>query len=115
MSKEIARNRRAKKQRAILQKRGLLRVTVLKSNNHISAQLVDSSNGNVLTTVSTLQKSLKVKSGGNVDAAKTIGSVLAKKSIELGHKKVTFDRSGYRYHGRVKALAEGAREGGLEF
>ena len=115
MSKEIARNRRAKKQRAILQKRGLLRVTVLKSNNHTSAQLVDSSNGNVLTTVSTLQKSLKVKSGGNVDAAKTIGSELAKKSIELGHKKVTFDRSGYRYHGRVKALAEGAREGGLEF
>ena len=77
--------------------------------------LVDSSNGNVLTTVSSLQKSLKVKFGGNAEAAKTVGSELAKKSIELGHKKVTFDRSGYRYHGRVKALAEGAREGGLEF
>ncbi len=115
MSTELARNRRAKKLRAQLQKRGFLRIAVLRTNNHISAQLIDSSNGNVLSTVSTLQKALKMKSGGNMDAAKVVGTEIAKRSIELGHKKVTFDRSGYRYHGRVKALAEGAREGGLEF
>ena len=85
------------------------------SDLQITAQLIDSSNGNVLASASSLQKELKVKTGGNIDAAKKVGSEIAKKIIGLGHKKVSFDRSGYRFHGRVKALADGAREGGLDF
>ena len=115
MTKEKERARRSRKQRALLQKRGLLRLCVFRSSNNITAQLIDSSNGNVLASVSSLQKELKVKTGGNIDAAKKVGSEIAKKTIGLGHKKVSFDRSGYRFHGRVKALADGAREGGLDF
>jgi large subunit ribosomal protein L18 len=115
MAKEIARIRRSRKQRALLQKAGIVRLAVFRSSNNISAQLIDSSNGNVLASASSLQKDLKIKVGGNIDAAKKVGSEIAKKSIDLGHKKVSFDRSGYKFHGRVKALADGAREGGLDF
>ena len=115
MAKEIARTRRSRKQRALLQKAGIVRLAVFRSSNNISAQLIDSSNGNVLASASSLQKDLKIKGGGNIDAAKKVGGEIAKKSIDLGHKKVSFDRSGYKFHGRVKALADGAREGGLDF
>ena len=115
MKKIESRSRRSKKLRAKLQKVQLMRVSVLRSLKNITAQLVDCSNGKVLATVSTQQKDFKGKSGGNIEAASKIGAEIAKKSIELGHKKVTFDRSGYKYHGRVKALADGARDGGLEF
>jgi len=114
MSKELARVRRSKKLRAKLQKVQLMRVSVCRSLKNITAQLIDSSNGKVLATVSTQQKEFKGKSGGNIEAASKIAEI-AKKAIDLGHKKVTFDRSGYKYHGRVKALADGARDGGLEF
>ena len=100
MSKATARIRRSKKLRATLQKVELMRISISRK---------------VLATASTQQKSLKSKNGGNIEAATKVGSEIAKKAIELGHKKVTFDRSGYKYHGRVKALADGAREGGLEF
>ena len=115
MSKELARVRRSRKLRAKLQKVQLMRVSVSRSLKNITAQLIDSSNGKVLATVSTQQNDFKGKSGGNIEAATKIGTEIAKKAIELGHKKVTFDRSGYKYHGRVKALADGARDGGLEF
>ena len=115
MDKEIARTRRSRKQRALLQKAGIVRLAVFRSSNNISAQLIDSSNGNVLASASSLQKGLKIKAGGNIDAAKKVGGEIAKKSIDLGHKKVSFDRSGYKFHGREKALADGAREGGLDF
>ena len=115
MTKEIARIRRSKKQRALLQKSGVVRLAVFRSLNNISAQIIDSSNGNVLASVSSLQKDMKINAGGNIDAAKKVGNEIAKKSIDLGHKKVSFDRSGYKFHGRVKALADGAREGGLDF
>ena len=115
MSKATARIRRSKKLRATLQKVELMRISISRSLKNIAAQLIDSSNGKVLATASTQQKSLKSKNGGNIEAATKVGSEIAKKAIELGHKKVTFDRSGYKYHGRVKALADGAREGGLEF
>ena len=115
MSKELARVRRSKKLRAKLQKVQLMRVCVSRSLKNITAQLIDSSNGKVLVTVSTQQKEFKGKNGGNIEAASKIGAEIAKKAIDLGHKKVTFDRSGYKYHGRVKALADGARDGGLEF
>jgi len=115
MSKQIARIRRSKKLRAKLTKEGIMRVCIYRSSNNISAQLVDSSNGKVLATISTQQKAFKKQSGGNIQAAKLIGTEIAKKAIELGHSEVTFDRSGYKFHGRVKALADGAREGGLKF
>ena len=115
MSKATARIRRSIKLRATLQKVELMRISISRSLKNITAQLIDSSNGKVLATASTQQKSLKSKNGGNIEAATKVGSEIAKKAIELGHKKVTFDRSGYKYHGRVKALADGAREGGLEF
>ena len=115
MSKATARLRRSKKLRATLQKVELMRISISRSLKNITAQLIDSSNGKVLATASTQQKSLKSKNSGNIEAATKVGSEIAKKAIELGHKKVTFDRSGYKYHGRVKALADGAREGGLEF
>tara|TARA_B100000287_G_C20589220_1_gene763526 strand:- start:948 stop:1295 length:348 start_codon:yes stop_codon:yes gene_type:complete len=115
MSKEVARIRRSKKLRANLQKNGVIRVSISKSLKNITAQLIDSANGMVLATISTQQKAFSKISGGNIEAAKKIGSEVAKKALDLGHKKVTFDRSGYKYHGRVKALADGARDGGLEF
>ncbi len=115
MSKEIARIRRSKKLRANLQKNGTMRIAVSKSLRNITAQLIDSSNGLVLATISTQQKAFSGAAGGNIEAAKKVGNEIAKKAIDLGHKKVTFDRSGYKYHGRVKALAEAARDGGLEF
>ena len=92
-----------------------MRISISRSLKNITAQLIDSSNGKVLATASTQQKSLKSKNGGNIEAATKVGSEIAKKAIELGHKKVTFDRSGYKYHGRIKALADSARDAGLEF
>jgi len=115
MGKEAARIRRSKKLRANLYKNGIMRISVSRSLKNITAQLIDSSNGIVLVTISTQQKEFNGASGGNIEAAKKVGDEIAKKALDLGHKKVTFDRSGYRYHGRVKALAEAARDGGLEF
>tara|TARA_A100001037_G_C15036273_1_gene583359 strand:- start:729 stop:1076 length:348 start_codon:yes stop_codon:yes gene_type:complete len=115
MSKEAARIRRSKKLRANLHKNGIMRISISKSLKNITAQLIDSSNGAVLTTISTQQKAFSGALGGNIEAAKKVGNEIAKKALDLGHKKVTFDRSGYKYHGRVKALAEAARDGGLEF
>ena len=115
MSKEIARKRRSKKLRANLQRSGKMRISISKSLKNITAQLIVSSTGVVVLTISTQQKSFKGVSGGNVEAAKKVGDEVAKKVLDLGYKKVTFDRSGYKYHGRVKALADAARDGGLEF
>ena len=115
MSKDSARIRRAKKLRANLHKNGSMRICISKSLKNITAQLIDSSNGMVLVTISTQQKLFDGTLGGNIEAAKKVGAEVAKKALDLGHKKVTFDRSGYKYHGRVKALADGARDGGLEF
>ena len=115
MSKAVSRIRRSKKLRATLQKTGGMRVAISRSLKNITAQLIDSSNGCVLATISTQQKAFSGANGGNIEAAKFVGAEIAKKSVEVGHKKVTFDRSGYKYHGRVKALAEAARDGGFEF
>ncbi|MBN1622286.1 MAG: 50S ribosomal protein L18 [Endomicrobiales bacterium] len=93
------------------------RLNIYKSNKHIYAQLVDDENGNTLVFTSTLSKELKgkVKSTDSVTAAQSVGDLIAKKAIEKGLKKVVFDRSGYLYHGRIKAFAEAARKSGLEF
>jgi len=89
------------------------RLNVYRSLNHIYTQLIDDAAGVTLASASTLQA--KLKTGGNVAAAKELGKLIAEKAQEKGIKKVVFDRGGYLYHGRVKALAEAAREAGLDF
>jgi large subunit ribosomal protein L18 len=89
------------------------RLNVYRSLNHIYAQVIDDRNGVTLVSASTL--ALKAKSGGNVAAAKEIGKAVAERAVEKGIKKVVFDRGGFLYHGRIKALADAAREAGLEF
>jgi large subunit ribosomal protein L18 len=89
------------------------RLSVYRSNRDIYAQLIDDEQGHTL--VSESSKNMKELTGPKADRAKEVGKVLAQKAVEAGIKKVVFDRGGYLYHGRVKALADGAREGGLEF
>ena len=93
------------------------RLNVFRSLNHIYAQIIDDAAGATLAAASTLDEALKgeLSYGGNKGAAKAVGGLIAKKAIDRGIKTVVFDRGGYLYHGRVKELAEGAREGGLEF
>jgi len=89
------------------------RLNVYRSLNHIYAQVIDDQKGETIVATSTL--ALKLKTGGNVAAAKEIGKSIAEKAVEKGIKKVVFDRGGLLYHGRIKALADAAREAGLEF
>lgn len=89
------------------------RLNVYRSLNHIYAQVIDDQKGETLASASSLQ--LKLKTGGNVAMAKEIGKAVAEKAVAKGIKRVVFDRGGYLYHGRVKALADAAREAGLEF
>jgi large subunit ribosomal protein L18 len=89
------------------------RLNVYRSLNHIYAQVVDDHTGTTIASASSL--SLKLKTGGNVAAAKEIGKTIAERATEKGVKKVVFDRGGFLYHGRIKALADAAREAGLEF
>ncbi|HUQ93141.1 MAG TPA: 50S ribosomal protein L18 [Bryobacteraceae bacterium] len=91
------------------------RLAVFRSTNHIYAQLIDDRLGRTLAAASSTQESAGVKSGGNVAGAKAIGRLIAEKAQAKGIKKVVFDRGGFLYHGRIKALAEAAREAGLEF
>lgn len=93
------------------------RLNVYRSLNNIYAQVIDDDAGVTLAAASTLSPELKgkLKSGGNVEAAAAVGELIAKKAVEKGIKRVVFDRGGYIYHGRVKALAEAARKNGLEF
>jgi large subunit ribosomal protein L18 len=89
------------------------RLNVYRSLSHIYVQVIDDQKGETLASASTL--ALKVKTGGNVAAAKEIGKAVAEQAVKQGIKKVVFDRGGYLYHGRIKALADAAREAGLEF
>ena len=91
------------------------RLNVFRSNANITAQIIDDDKGITLVSASTLEKELKIANGGNVEAAKKIGEEIAKRAKKAKITKVVFDRGGYLYHGRVKALAEAARENGLEF
>jgi len=93
------------------------RLSVFRSLKHIYAQLIDDTRGVPLVSASTLDKELagQIKSGGNVEAARKVGELIAKRALEKGYTKVVFDRGGYLYHGRVQALADAAREAGLEF
>jgi large subunit ribosomal protein L18 len=91
------------------------RLNVFRSSKHIYAQLIDDVNGVTLVSASTIDNELGIDNGGNVEAAKQVGELVAKRAIEKGYKEVVFDRGGYLYHGRVKTLAEAAREAGLQF
>ena len=93
------------------------RLAVYRSLNNIYAQIIDDTKGVTLVSASTIDKELKdtAKSGGNIDAAKSVGEMVAKRALENGIKAVVFDRGGYKFHGRIKALADAARESGLEF
>ena len=91
------------------------RLNVFRSNANIIAQIIDDEKGVTLVSASSLEKELKLKNGGNVEAAKIVGAEIAKRAKKAKITEVVFDRGGYLYHGRVKALAEAARENGLEF
>ena len=94
---------------------GRKRLSVHRSGKHIYAQVIDDVKGLTLASASSLEKDMRAKSGANVDAAKAVGMLVAKRAVEKGVKDVVFDRGGYRYHGRIKALGDAAREGGLNF
>ena len=91
------------------------RLTVFRSNSDIYAQLIDDKSGTTIAAASSRQKDITAQKAPKIEKSKMVGESLAKKAVELGVKKVVFDRSGYIYHGRIKAVAEGAREAGLEF
>ena len=111
--------RRRRRVRAKLRKVGAARprVSVFRSNKHIYVQIIDDTKGQTLAAASTLVKEVqqKVTSTGSIDAATAVGALLAERALSAGLKDVIFDRGGYIFHGRVKALAEAAREGGLNF
>ena len=91
------------------------RLSVFRSNTDIYAQLIDDENGNTLASASSKDKDIKAQKANKVDKSKMVGSALAQKATALGINTVTFDRGGYLFHGRIKSLADGAREGGLQF
>lgn len=109
--------RRARKVRAKIAEQQAVRLTVHKSNLHIYAQIIAASGDKVLASASTLEADVRksLKNGGNVEAAAVVGKLIAEKAKKAGVSTVAFDRSGYKYHGRIKALADAARENGLSF
>ena len=113
--------RRARRQRRVRAKvkgtAGRPRLNVFRSMRHIFAQIIDDAKGHTLVAASTLDKDVRAQAAAlkKVDESKAVGKLLAQRALAKGLKQVVFDRGGYQYHGRVKALADGAREGGLEF
>jgi len=117
MEKKLNRLRRAKRTRAKIRQLSVPRLTVHRTPRHIYAQVIDASGTAVIAAASSVNKDLRgsVKNGGNVDAAVSVGKSIAEKAAAAGISEVAFDRSGFKYHGRVKALADSARENGLKF
>lgn len=115
INKQTARVRRAKRSRAKMRELGVYRLSVHRTPRHIYAQVISPAGDRVLASASTLDKELRSGSTGNVEAATAVGKLVAERAKAAGVSQVAFDRAGFRYHGRVKALADGAREGGLEF
>ena len=115
--KNTSRLRRAAKTRHKIQQLRVVRLAIHRTNGHIYAQLVSNDGSKVLTSASTAEKDIrtKISNGGNATAAAAVGKRIAEKAKTLGIEAVAFDRSGYKFHGRVKALAEAAREAGLKF
>lgn len=117
MNKNTARLRRAKSTRAHIRKLGVARLSVLRTGQHLYAQIFSADGSRVLAAASTLESSLRegLSNCKNKDAAAKVGRAIAEKAKAAGVEQVAFDRSGYRFHGRIKALAEAAREAGLQF
>ena len=115
IDKKTVRLRRAKRARMKIRELGAVRLTVYRSPRHIYAQVIAPDGGRVLAQASTLDASLRDGTTGNVAAARKVGTMIAERAKAAGYTKVAFDRSGYKYHGRVRGLAEAAREAGLEF
>ena len=117
MEKKIARLRRAKSTRSHIRKLGVPRLSVLRTGQHLYAQLFSADGSKVLASASTTQADVRegLKSGKNIDAATKVGRLIGERAKAAGIDTVAFDRSGYRYHGRIKALADAAREAGLQF
>ena len=115
--KKVARLRRASRTRNRIRRQGVLRLCVFKSPRHFYAQIIDQTVGQVVVSAATIEPDFKTQlaNGGNIDAAVKLGARLADKARDVGVIEVAFDRSGYKYHGRVKAMADAAREGGLKF
>ena len=117
MLKKIARLRRAKTTRSRIRILGVPRLSVLRTGQHLYAQLFSSDGSKVLVSASTVQSDVMegLKNGKNAEAAARVGQIIGERAKAAGYVKVAFDRSGYRYHGRIKALADAAREAGLQF
>lgn len=113
--KKQARIRRARRTRAKISELGVNRLCVYRTPRHIYAQIISATGDQVLASASTVEKEMRSGVTGNVEAASKIGKLIAERAKQAGLNKVAFDRAGYNYHGRVKALADAAREGGLEF
>ena len=117
MDKKISRQRRAAKTRVRIARQDAVRLTGHRTNQHIYAQVIDATGGKVLASAATLEKDVRTShpKGGGKEAAAEVGKRIAEKAKAAGVTEVAFDRAGFSYHGRVKALAEAAREGGLKF
>lgn len=117
MDKKSSRLRRALRARSKIKELGVTRLCIHRTPRHIYAQVIAPNGSEVIATASTVESSVRTseKHTGNVEAAKTVGRLVAERALEKGIKTVAFDRSGFRYHGRVKALADAARENGLDF
>jgi len=117
MDKKLARQRRARRGRAHIRELGALRLCVHRTPRHIYAQIIAPEGDKVIASASTLDGDLRKEVGntGNVEAATAVGRLIAERAMAAGVTQVAFDRSGFKYHGRVKALADAARAGGLEF
>ena len=120
MIKKVSRNdmrkaRHARVRAKVVGTKEVPRLNVFRSNNNIFAQIIDDENAVTLVSASSIDKELKLDNGSNIEAAKQVGKLIAERAKKAKIEKVTFDRGGYLYHGRVKALAEAARANGLEF
>jgi len=114
--KKTSRQRRARRTRAKIRELAVPRLTIHRTPRHMYAQVIDAAGANVVASASTVNQDLRgMKCTGNVDAAVAVGKAIAEKASAAGVKQVAFDRSGFKYHGRVKALADAARENGLDF
>jgi len=115
--KKTSRTRRGRKTRSRITRDRATRMSIFRTPRHIYAQVIDASGSRVLASASTLEAEIRggINHGGNIAAAALVGKRIAEKALAAGVETVAFDRSGFRYHGRVKALADAAREGGLKF
>tara|TARA_B100001564_G_scaffold131619_1_gene110256 strand:- start:432 stop:782 length:351 start_codon:yes stop_codon:yes gene_type:complete len=115
IDKKVSRQRRAKRARMKIREQGVTRLCVNRTPRHIYAQIITGDGDSVVASASTLEKDLRSGSTGNIDAASVVGKLVAERAVAVGVTSVAFDRNGFKYHGRVKALADAAREAGLEF